>query len=63
LGFQKVRYNTGENIVEIKIRDETGKFIENWTFMMPNLPEWVEIMRKKYGISFKERPRDLDWLR
>lgn len=61
MGFQKIRYNTGANIVEIKIRDETGKFIENWVLMMPDLPQWIEIMSRKYGFSIHKRKSDLDW--
>lgn len=61
--FRKVKYNSGDNIIEIKIRDETGKFIENWTFMMENLPEWVDIIKRKYGIRFEKVSKELDWLR
>ena len=63
MAFKKIRYNTGDNIVEIKIKDETGKFIENWTLMMPDLPTWFDIMRKKYGIKLEIRQRDLEWIR
>ena len=60
--FQRVRYDTGENIIEIKIRDGTGKFIENWVLMMSDLSKWVDIIRRKYGLRFeKQRERDLDW--
>lgn len=63
MGFKKIAYNTGVNIVEIKIKDETGRFIENWTLMMSDLYKWVDIMKRKYGLEFKEAPRDLDWIR
>ena len=63
MAFQKIKYNTGINIVEIKIKDETGRFIENWTLMMSDLYKWVDIMRKKYGLEFKKPQRDLDWIR
>jgi len=60
--FQRVRYDTGENIIEIKIRDGTGKFIENWVLMMSDLSKWVDIIRRKYGLRFeKQREKDLDW--
>lgn len=61
MGFQKVKYNAGANIVEIKIRDESGKYIENWVLMMPDLPQWFSIMSMKYGFTFKKSSRDLDW--
>jgi len=61
LGFRKIKYNIGANIVEIKIRDETGKYVENWTIMMPDLMQWVSIMKKKYGFSDCKRDSNLDW--
>ncbi len=61
MGFKKVRYNTGENIVEIKIRDENRKYIENWTIVMSDLYKWVETMRIKYGLEKKNKVSDLDW--
>lgn len=58
-----IRYNTGENIVKIRIEDESGAIIENWTIMMSDLWKWARAMRLKYGISFKEQEedKDLDW--
>ena len=61
MSFKKIRYNTGENIIKIKIQDETGRFIENWTLLMSDLPQWVEIISRKYGIRFSKIPRDLFW--
>ncbi len=60
MSFKKIRYNTGEDIVEIKIKDETGRFIENWTVMMSDLYAWFKIMKYKYGLVDKHK-KDLDW--
>jgi len=52
VNFKKIRYDTGENIVIIKIKDGTGKFIENWTINMSDLMKFVRLMKRKYGIEF-----------
>ena len=58
-----IRYNIGENIVKIRIEDETGAVIENWTVMMSDLWKWARTIRLKYGVSFKEKEidKDLEW--
>ena len=58
-----IKYHTGESIVKIKIEDETGAVIENWTIMMSDLWKWARAMRLKYGVSFKEKEedKDLEW--
>ena len=58
MGFKNIRFNKGENIVEIKIKDERGIFIEDWVVMMRDLPKWFNIICKKYGLNFQ---RDLAW--
>lgn len=57
--FKKVRYNSGECIVEAKILEEDGRPIDNFKFMVSDLGEWFGIMSKKYGIEKKRK--DLDW--
>ncbi len=59
--IRKVRYDSGENIVEVKIKDETRREIENWKLMLSDLPEWFNIMKNKYGLKLKKRNTDLDW--
>ncbi len=63
MGFKKIRYDTGENIVKIKIEDETRRLIDTWTLMMSDLPNWFNIIKEKYGIKSKEKDRSLDWAR
>jgi len=59
LAFKKIRYNTGEEIVKIKIIDGTRKLIENWVLMMSDLPAWFRIMKLRYGL--KDDKKDLNW--
>ena len=59
--IKKVRYDSGENIVEIKIKDETRREIENWKLMLSDLPEWFNIMKNKYGLKFGKRNKELEW--
>jgi len=59
LGFRKIIYNTGESLVDIKIKEGRDTIIESWVVMMNDLPKWFNLIRKKYGIINKER--DLDW--
>ena len=62
MGFKKIRYNTGESLVKIKIEDDTGAKMETWTIMLSDLGKWADTMRKKYGLEDK-KDRDLDWIR
>ena len=50
-------------MVEIKIKDETGRFIENWVLMMSDLHEWFVLMIAKYGIPSKKSKDELAWAR
>lgn len=63
MGFKKIRYNTGEGLVKIKIEDESGAKQENWTIMMSDLAKWSRLMCRKYGIGDNKikRDKDLDW--
>lgn len=63
MGFKKIRYHTGEGLVKIRIEDETGAKMENWTIMMSDLGQWANMMFKKYGISRngKKLDKDLGW--
>ena len=47
-------------MAKIKILDETGALMENWTIMMSDLGKWASLMRQKYGIK-DNRDKDLDW--
>lgn len=61
--FKPIKYNTGECRVKIKIEDSDGSQLENWTIMFSDLGMWVTMMRKKYGIEFKQKDQDLDWMK
>jgi len=65
MSFKKIRYNTGEEIVETKIRDSSGAEIEKWMVMLSDYIRLSEIIKKKFGLSkskpSKSNDRDLDW--
>jgi hypothetical protein len=61
MGIKKVRYNTGEDIVDIKIRDSTGAEREKWIIMMSDFTKVMEILKKKYGLGRPKENKDLDW--
>ena len=62
--FKKIRYNSGEGLVKIKIEDDTGKVIEKWTIMFSDLCKWTDLMKRKYGLSEKShKDRDLEWIK
>ncbi len=63
MSFKKIRYNSGKEIFEIKIKNSDGSIIGKWVFMKDDFPKWVKIMERKYGIETKEKDRDLDWLK
>ena len=66
MNYKKIKYGTGEGIVKIRIEEDTGALLENWTIMMSDLSRWAKLMRKKYGSqieSKEDKDRDLDWLR
>jgi len=58
--FKKIKYNSGDGLVKIKIEDDTGKVIERWTIMFSDLYKWAELMKRKYGLSVD---RDLEWIK
>ena len=62
MGFKNIRYNTGECLVKIRIENETGALLENWTIMFSDLAKWFNTMRRKYGIK-GTKDTDLDWAR
>jgi len=62
MGYKPIRRNQGEGIAVIKMEDETGAVIENWTIMWSDLGKWVKQMHRKYGI-LRDNDRDLDWTR
>lgn len=65
MSFKKIKYNNGKEIFKVKIEDTTGALIENWVFMKDDFNKWVNIIKKKFGISDikKDIDRDLDWIR
>jgi len=64
MAWKKIRYNCGDGIAKIRMEDETGALVENWTLHWSDLSKWVRQMQKKYSISMKkEQERDLEWLR
>jgi len=65
MSLKKIRYNSGEGLVKIKIEEDNGALIERWTIMMSDLGNWFRIMKKKYGdrVESKKDNRDLDWIR
>jgi len=63
LGFQKVRHDAGENIVRIKIEDETRRIIDTWVLMISDLPKWFKSIKEKYGLTSEKQQKDLEWIR
>ena len=61
--FKKIRYDSGENIVKIKIEDETRRMVDKWILMMSDLPNWFNIIKRKYGVAESKMPRDLEWIK
>jgi len=61
--FKKLKYNTGEGLVKLKIEDASGARIENWTIMLSDLGKLTKLLCRKYGIDYNtgEKNRDLDW--
>jgi len=54
--MNKVSYNSGDGILEIVVRDETGKKIEHFKMNLGDATRQAFVMRTlqdKYGISFK----------
>lgn len=64
MSFKKLKYNTGEGLVKMKIEDATGARMENWTIMMSDLGKLSRLLCRKYGIDYntgKFKNQDLDW--
>jgi len=65
VGFKKLKYNTGEGLVKLKIEDASGARIENWTIMMSDLGKLTRLLCRKYGIDYNtgefRKNKDLDW--
>jgi hypothetical protein len=60
LAFKKVRHHQGEEICELKIKDETGRKQDFFVIMISDFPKLANIIKKKY-CSPGKRDRDLDW--
>lgn len=65
MGFKKIKYNSGESIVNIKIQEIDGSILERWTVMMSDLGNWFRLMKRKYGnrVDEKEKDKDLNWIK
>lgn len=61
MAFEKIRYNSGQEIFKIEIENQDGSRADKWTFMKVDFPQWVNIIAKKYGIDIKLKHTDLDW--
>lgn len=59
--LKKVRYNTGEEIAEITIKNHSGSILEKWIFMISDFLKVTNIIKKKYGIRMNSSERDLEW--
>jgi len=59
MSFKRISYG-GEGRFKIKVEDESGSNLGNWTIMFSDLGKWVEMAQRKYGIKIK-KDRDLDW--
>lgn len=65
MGLKKIRQNTGECLIKIRIEEDSGALLEKWTIMMSDLGKWFKIMKKKYGnrVETRNDNQDLDWLK
>ena len=63
MGFKKIRYDSGENVVRISIEDETRRIMDRWVLMISDLPSWFDGVKRKYGLSSRKLPEDLEWLK
>ena len=65
MGLKKIRHNTGECLVKVRIEEDSGALLEKWTIMMSDLGNWFKIMKRKYGnrVETNSNNRDLDWLK
>jgi hypothetical protein len=66
--FKPIKYNSGEGLAKIRIEEESGALMENWTIMMSDLGTWFRTMQEKYGDQIdnkkeKKIDHDLDWLK
>lgn len=64
MGFKKIRYNDGEEIFDVKIKNSDGSFLDSWVFKKSDFPQFVKIIEKKYGVGLSKtfkRDKDLDW--
>ena len=61
MGFKKINYNSGENFLEIRIKQGRDSIIDKWKIMMSDLPKWFTIIKNKYGIGLQKKQTDLDW--
>lgn len=60
MAFKKIRYNV-EEIFKVKIENPNGSMIDNWVFMKEDFLQWVEIIKKKYGLKKRKNNEDLEW--
>jgi len=59
-----MRWNQGgEEIFELIIRDSSGAKLESFKGNMKDFPRIIKIIERKYGLVFKKKDADLDWLK
>ena len=58
MGFKKIRWNSGEVIAEIKIKEANGIPLGRWTISASELGKFAQMVRRKFGLK---RDDDLDW--
>jgi len=63
--FKKIKYDTGEEIFNIKVQSPDGANDSKWVCMKRDFNNTVNILRKKYGINkdSNNKDKDLEWLR
>lgn len=64
MSFSKIRHNSGSIIFKIKVENDDGSTIENWTIMQDDFDRVFKILQGKYGdkAQNKKDNRDLDWI-
>jgi len=63
VGYKTLKFGS-EGVAVIKMQDESGANVGNWTIHWSDLSKWVRQMERKFGINRKNLPdRDLDWMK
>ena len=57
-------YNNGGEIIDLVIRDGSGRKIDTFKCSLKDFPKIVNTIKRKYGIVFKQEvDKDLEWLK